>query len=100
MIRQWLSDEPRDQIAKDNEIGNGTVSAIVKQAKYEMEQEYNGYGNGNDEDYDVDNDGDSDNHDNFEFDLIRQLAIRLNRKGLDVNSFASLARYPLPMYHF
>ncbi|HEY6885069.1 MAG TPA: hypothetical protein VI278_13630 [Nitrososphaeraceae archaeon] len=88
VIRQWLSGEPRDQIAKDNEIGNGTVSAIVKQAKYEMEQEYNGYGNGNDEDYDVDND----NHDNFEFDLIRQLAVRLKRRGLDVNSFASSVR--------
>jgi hypothetical protein len=93
VIRQWLSGEPRDQIAKDNEIGNGTVSAIIKQA--EMEQEYNGYGNGygngNDEDYNVDNDGDSD-HDNFEFDLIRQLAVRLKRKGLGVNSFASSVR--------
>ena len=90
VIRQWLSGEPRDQIAKYNEIGGGTVSAIVKQAKYEMEQVYNGNG----KDYNVDNDdGDDDNdEDNFEFDLIREVSVRLKRNGLDVNSFASSVR--------
>jgi hypothetical protein len=33
-----LCGEHRDQIAKDNGIGAGTVNAIVKQTKYEMEQ--------------------------------------------------------------
>jgi hypothetical protein len=40
-------------------------------------------------DYNVDNDSDEDN---FEFDPIRQVSVRLKRNGLDVNSFASSVR--------
>ncbi len=30
VIKQWLLGMSRDQIAKDNDIGTGTVSAIIK----------------------------------------------------------------------
>ncbi len=30
VIKQWLQGTSRDQIAKDNDIGTGTVSAIIK----------------------------------------------------------------------
>jgi hypothetical protein len=30
VIRQWLQGTSRDQIANDNQIGAGTVSAIIK----------------------------------------------------------------------
>jgi DNA-binding CsgD family transcriptional regulator len=33
VIKQWLQGTSRDQIAKDNGIGAGTVSAIMKDAK-------------------------------------------------------------------
>ena len=33
VIKQWLQGTSRDQIAKDNGIGAGTVSAIIKDAK-------------------------------------------------------------------
>ena len=33
VITQWLYGFPRDQIAKANQIGAGTVSAIIKQCK-------------------------------------------------------------------
>ena len=32
-IKQWLQGISRDQIAEDNDIGTGTVSAIIKDAK-------------------------------------------------------------------
>ena len=40
VITQWLYGFPRDQIAKANQIGAGTVSAIVKQCKEQKQQEY------------------------------------------------------------
>jgi hypothetical protein len=71
---QWLYGFSRDQIAKDNQIGAGTVSTIIKQCKLE----------GQKKEYAADDD--------FEFDLIRQVAVVLKREGLDVNSFASSIR--------
>ena len=32
VIKQWLQAVSRDQIAKENEIGAGTVTAIIKDA--------------------------------------------------------------------
>jgi hypothetical protein len=53
-------------------IGDGTVSAIIKQCK----QKQYVYENG----------------DYFEFNLIEELAVMLKREGVDVNSFASSLR--------
>jgi DNA-binding CsgD family transcriptional regulator len=36
IIKQWLQGISRDQIAKDNGIGTGTVSAIIKDAKQDI----------------------------------------------------------------
>jgi transposase len=33
VIKQWFQGSSRDQIAKDNGIGAGTVSAIIKNTK-------------------------------------------------------------------
>jgi hypothetical protein len=67
VITQWLYGFSRDQIAKGNQIGAGTVSEIIKQCK---QKEYP--------------DGIY-----SEFDLIRELAVVLKREGVDVKSFAS-----------
>jgi hypothetical protein len=72
VIKQWLSGHSRDQIAKDNQIGAGTVSSIVKQHKGEQQ--------------DYDNDSD------YKFDLTRELAVKLNKEGKDVRSFAPAVR--------
>ena len=72
---QWLYGISRDQIAKANQIGAGTVSAIIEQCKLEEQQK---------KEYAADDD--------FEFDLIRELAVMLKREGVDVNSFASSIR--------
>jgi hypothetical protein len=62
VIKQWLYGHSRDQIAKDNDIGAGTVSAIIKQCGQEKREQY------------------FDEAD-FEFDLIRELAVMLKREG-------------------
>lgn len=36
MIKQWLQGMSRDEIAKNNDIGAGTVTAIIKDAKQEI----------------------------------------------------------------
>jgi transcriptional regulator with XRE-family HTH domain len=36
VIKQWLQGMSRDQIAKNNDIGAGTVNAIIKDAKQEI----------------------------------------------------------------
>jgi chromosome segregation ATPase len=36
VIKQWLQGMSRDEIAKDNDIGAGTVSVIIKDAKQEI----------------------------------------------------------------
>jgi hypothetical protein len=40
VIKQWLHGFPRDQIAKGNQIGAGTVSTIIKQCKEQKQQVY------------------------------------------------------------
>jgi hypothetical protein len=42
VITQWLYGFSRDQIAKANQIGAGTVSAIIKQRK-EQKKQVNNY---------------------------------------------------------
>ena len=73
VIKQWLYGFPRDQIAKGNQIGAGTVSKIIKQCKEQKQQEYAA-------------------DDNFEFDLIRQVTVMLKREGVDLNTFACSIR--------
>ncbi len=36
VLKQWLQGMSRDEIAKYNDIGAGTVSAIIKDAKQEI----------------------------------------------------------------
>jgi hypothetical protein len=65
VINGWLHGISRDEIAKNNDIGAGTVSAIIKEA--------------------MQNDP--------EFDLQRQVALSLKKENnLDIESFASLIR--------
>ena len=65
VVREWLHGFSRDQVAKNNDIGAGTVSAIIKEAMQE----------------------------DPEFDLQRQVALSLKKENnLDIKSFASLIR--------
>ena len=64
VIRKWLEGKSRDQIAKELQIGFGTVSGIIKESR--------------------DNDP--------EFDLLRALAVKLRDQGYDVQSFAHAVR--------
>jgi hypothetical protein len=65
VINGWLHGISRDEIAKNNDIGAGTVSAIIKEAMQE----------------------------DPEFDLQRQVALSLKKEyNLDTKSFASLFR--------
>lgn len=65
VISEWLHGLSRDQVAKNNDIGAGTVSAIIKEAMQE----------------------------DPEFDLQRQVALGLKKENnLDIKSFASLIR--------
>ena len=61
VIRQWLQGISRDQIAKDNGIGTGTVSAIIKDAKKDIP----------------------------DIDLLREVALVLKSNDLDLSVFAS-----------
>src|SRR5215203_760701 len=65
VISEWLHGTSRDEVAKNNDIGAGTVSAIIKEAMQE----------------------------DPEFDLQRQVALSLKKENnLDTKSFASLFR--------
>ena len=65
VITGWLHGLSRDEVAKNNDIGAGTVSAIIKEAIQE----------------------------DPEFDLQRQVAVILKREyNLDIKSFALLIR--------
>ena len=57
VIRQWLQGLTREWIAKENDIGTGTVSAIIKEAR--QQKEY---------------------HD---IDLLRQVSTKLKEDGLE-----------------
>jgi DNA invertase Pin-like site-specific DNA recombinase len=63
VIKQGLHGFPRDQIAKGNQIGAGTVSTIINHCKLEEQQK---------KEYAADDD--------FEFDLIRELAMMLKKR--------------------
>jgi hypothetical protein len=65
VVREWLHGLSRDEVAKNNDIGTGTVSAIIKEAMQE----------------------------DPEFDLQRQVALSLKKENnLDIKSFAPLIR--------
>lgn len=64
MIREFLNGLTRDDIANNNQIGAGTVSAIIKECR------------------EVDPD----------FDLLREVAVNLRRNSLNVGDFASAIR--------
>jgi hypothetical protein len=65
VIKQWLQGMSRDEIAKYNDIGAGTVSAIIKDAKQK---------------------------DIPDIDLLRGVAILLKKEELDIDVFASSIR--------
>jgi chromosome segregation ATPase len=64
VIKQWLQGMSRDEIAKDNDVGAGTVSSIIKDAKQEI----------------------------FDIDLLREAALVLKKNDLDLSTFASSIR--------
>jgi transcriptional regulator with XRE-family HTH domain len=64
VIKQWLQGMSRDQIAKDNGIGTGTVSSIIKDAKQEIP----------------------------DIDLLRQTALVLKKHDLNLSVFATSIR--------
>jgi hypothetical protein len=63
VIQQWISGEPRDKIAEDDNIGAGTVSSIVSNYKVGLEI--------------------------LDFDSIRQLSIEIRKQGLNWSDLAS-----------
>jgi transcriptional regulator with XRE-family HTH domain len=64
VIKQWLQGISRDQIAKDNDVGAGTVSSIIKDSKQEIP----------------------------DIDLLREVAILLKKEELDLDVFGSSIR--------
>jgi len=64
VIRKWLEGKSRDLIAYQLHIGAGTVSGIIKELRR----------------------GD------FDVDLLREVALNLKDRGLDIQSFAPLVR--------
>jgi hypothetical protein len=66
VLREWLDGRPREQIAKDNQIGTGTVSEIIKAIK-EKDSE-------------------------AQLDLLRETAVMLRREGLSIDDFAESIR--------
>jgi hypothetical protein len=64
VIRRWLEGESRDKIAREEHIGNGTVSSIIDEARQNDPQ----------------------------FDLLREVARHLKNQGLDIESFAHMVR--------
>ena len=65
VIKQWLQGTSRDQIAKDNDIGAGTVSAIIKDMKQ---------------------------NDIPDIDLLREVVLLLKKEDLDLLLLASSIR--------
>jgi hypothetical protein len=64
VIKEWLQGKSRDQIAKEEGIGNGTVSSIINESRQQ----------------------------DPEFDLMRQTAVKLKNQGDSIESFAPLVR--------
>jgi len=71
VIKQWLAGLSRDQIARENKIGTGTVSMILNERKQDRKK----YSN-----------------DETEFGLLRELAVILKKEGISVNLFAASIR--------
>jgi methionine synthase II (cobalamin-independent) len=65
VISEWLQGTSRNKIARDNGIGTGTVTYIHQQAR---------------------------NNDIPDIDLMRALALMLQKENLDINHFASSIR--------
>jgi hypothetical protein len=64
VIKKWLQGKSRDQIATEEGIGAGTASNIIKECR----------------------------QNDSEFDLMRQLAVKLKLQGHSIESFAPLVR--------
>jgi hypothetical protein len=64
VIKKWLEGKSRDQIARELDIGAGTVTGIIKECRK----------------------GDP------EFDLLRVLSVKLKNEGMGVEYFAPLVR--------
>src|SRR5215211_8608724 len=64
VIRAWLEGKSRDKIAQELHISTGAVSSIIKD-----------FGK-----------------DDPEFDLLREVAVKIKDQGIDIQSFAPLVR--------
>ncbi len=64
VIRKWLQGKSRDQIAREVGIGAGTVSGIINECR----------------------------QNDLQFDLLREVAVKLKNQGVDIGSFAPLVR--------
>jgi hypothetical protein len=64
VIRKWLEGKSRNKIAKEVGIGAGTVSSIIQEFR----------------------------QNDPEFDLLREVAVKLKNQGINIESFASLIR--------
>ena len=64
MLYQWIQGIPRDKIAKNNDIGRGTVTNIIQQYKTNVP----------------------------DIDLMRQTALQIKKEGLEIFSFAASIR--------
>jgi hypothetical protein len=64
VIKKWLQGKSRDQIAKEETIGTGTVSGIINECRQS----------------------------DTEFDLMRQVSVKLKHQGHSIESFAPLVR--------
>jgi hypothetical protein len=64
VIRKWLEGKSRNKIAKEVGIGAGTVSGIIQEFR----------------------------QNDPEFDLLREVAVKLKNQGINIESFGSLVR--------
>jgi hypothetical protein len=64
VIKEWLQGLSRDTISSNNDIGGGTVSRIIEEAKMNMP----------------------------DIVLLREVAVKLKKENLDINHFASSVR--------
>jgi chromosome segregation ATPase len=64
IIKEWLQGVPRDTISSNNGIGGGTVSRIIQESRMNTP----------------------------DIDMLRGVAVKLNKENLDINHFASSVR--------
>lgn len=72
VIRQWLEGVPRQQIARSNQIGTGTVSEIIKTIKEKGTE--------------------------TQIDVLREIAVMLRRQGLSIGDFGDSIRLKQFLY--